>query len=68
MSEALRFKLIKYNAKSPTTFDEGVKEWGTVLGVLAGVMGGVTVGLEVIKMGYYFAGKTGGHHPWEGGH
>ena len=62
--------LVSHNLSAQTfkvpTFDEGMKEWGTVLGVLGGVCGGVVVGLEAIKMGYYFAGKC--PHPWEGGH
>ena len=48
------------------TSEQGMQSAGKVAAVGLAVMASVTVGLEVIKMGYYFAGKC--PHPWSGGH
>ena len=48
------------------TSEQGMQSAAKVAGIGLAVMAGVTVGLEVIKMGYYWAGKC--PHPWSGGH
>ena len=48
------------------TSEQGMQSAAKVAGIGLAVMASVTVGLEVIKMGYYWAGKC--PHPWSGGH